>query len=142
MSDTFEPLWYQRKSAWFVLLLCGFALVVLWSSLAPNAPTPLTRESDILNLMSDNDRPLVLEFVVAGCTYCRKATQILERAVAANPAVNFRRIDLDDAPSLAAKFEVSVAPTTLVIEGGTVIARSAFFDSAGLAAAISHFPTN
>lgn len=86
----------------------------------------------IVHVTSENYRSEVLEasgtvlldFFAVWCGPCRMVAPILEEVASERSDVKVCKIDVDQAPDLAAQFRVSSIPTLVVLKGGKVTAQT------------------
>ncbi|MGZ5198904.1 MAG: thioredoxin family protein [Telluria sp.] len=66
---------------------------------------------------------IVLDFGTNWCGYCRAAEPLVDRALAAHPAV--RHIKVEDGPgrALGRSFKIKLWPTVIVLKDGQEVAR-------------------
>lgn len=67
---------------------------------------------------------VLLDFFANWCGPCRMVAPILEEIAAERSDVRVCKIDVDQAPDLAAQFRVSSIPTLVVLKAGKVTART------------------
>lgn len=70
-------------------------------------------------------KPLVMiDFFATWCGPCTKLHPVLEKLAAASDAYDIVKVDIDENPDLADKFNVSAVPTLLIFKDGKSISRS------------------
>jgi len=70
------------------------------------------------------DRPVLVDFSATWCGPCKKLEPIVhELAAEMDSQVKFVRVDVDRAPTTAAKFGVLSVPTLLLVQEGQVKAQ-------------------
>lgn len=57
------------------------------------------------------------------CPNCKALEKMLDKFFAANPEVEYRRIDSEECPEAMKAYDVSLAPTLLILKEGNVAAR-------------------
>ncbi len=67
----------------------------------------------------------VVDFWAPWCAPCRAMVPQFERAVRLRPQVRFAKVNVDEQPSLAARFGVRSIPTLAVIRDGTLLGTAA-----------------
>ncbi len=67
---------------------------------------------------------VLLDFFAVWCGPCRMVAPILEEIAGERSDVKVCKIDVDQAPDLAAQFRVSSIPTLVVLKGGKVTAKT------------------
>ncbi|HWJ32728.1 MAG TPA: thioredoxin [Gaiellaceae bacterium] len=78
--------------------------------------TDATFEHDILR----SDVPVVLDFWAPWCGPCRAVEPILRQLEAeAHGTVEFAKLNIDENPLTAARYDVLSIPTTILFQGGT-----------------------
>ena len=77
-----------------------------------------------------NSKPLVMiDFFATWCGPCTKLHPVLEKLAEASEAYDIIKIDVNECPALADKFNVSAVPTLLIFKDGKSISRSeGYFD--------------
>ena len=76
-----------------------------------------TFEAEVMNA----DQPVLVDFSAAWCGPCKKLEPILhELAADYDTRLKVVKVDVDSAPTTAAKFGVLSVPTILLVQGGVV----------------------
>ncbi len=57
------------------------------------------------------------------CPNCKALEKMLEKFFAANPEVQYKRIDSEECPEAMKTFDVSLVPTLLILKDGNVAGR-------------------
>ncbi len=63
-------------------------------------------------------KPFAVDFWATWCGPCRAMAPIFEELAAENKGVMFAKVNVDDNPALAAKYEVLAIPTILFFKNG------------------------
>ena len=72
-----------------------------------------------------SSKPLVMiDFFATWCGPCTKLHPVLEKLAAASDAYDIVKVDIDENPALAEKFNVSAVPTLLIFKDGKSISRA------------------
>jgi thioredoxin 1 len=84
-------------------------------------PTTLTEVDDILMKASAEGKLVIIDFSATWCGPCRMIAPVFKELSDAFPNVVFLKVDVDENPETAAKYEVSAMPTFLFIKRGEVV---------------------
>lgn len=75
--------------------------------------------------VNSNEKPVLLDFYADWCGPCRMVSPIVEEIAKENPQYLVGKINVDEEPELAQKFNVVSIPTLAVIKNGKVVRQSA-----------------
>ena len=76
--------------------------------------------------MTRSDRPLVVDFWAAWCGPCKMMAPFFEQAASElEPGVRLAKVNTDENPMLAQRYQISSIPTTAVFKGGREVGRQA-----------------
>ncbi len=96
-------------------------------------PTPLhlTSESFASVLAASHERPVLVDFWATWCGPCKAQAPVLDQLASAfgGKAV-VAKVDVDDAPDVAASYNVRSIPTLVVLRNGQETARFVGLQSA------------
>ena len=81
-----------------------------------------TDTNDSEKLMDANG---VLMFYKKLCPACKALNKMLEKFFAANPDIQFMKIDSEECPEAVKSFEVAIIPTLFILKEGKVSAKKA-----------------
>jgi thioredoxin 2 len=76
--------------------------------------------------ISRNDIPVVVDFWAPWCGPCRVMAPALEQAAGdLEPDYRILKVDTEEAPALAARYNIRSIPTLMLLAGGRPVARTA-----------------
>ena len=80
-------------------------------------------EEEVLN----SKVPVLVDFWASWCGYCRMLAPLVEQVSEEVTDAKFCKLDTDNDPDLADKYDVSSLPTLLVFKNGELVDRSIGF---------------
>lgn len=82
-------------------------------------------EKEIKNIESYDEEikgeKVLVDFYATWCGPCKMLSPIVAKIAKDHPELNVLRVDVDELPELAARYNVSSIPTLLYIEKGEVV---------------------
>jgi len=72
-------------------------------------------------LMKDSKKPIVLDFWASWCGPCKMMDPIFREVASERPDVVFGKVNVDQEPKLAQKYEIRAIPTLVVLVDGKVV---------------------
>ncbi len=75
-------------------------------------------DADFASEVLNSDKPVLVEFGAEWCGPCKRLAPILDEYAHKNETVKVLKVDVDDAPSTAAKFGIRGVPTLMVFKNG------------------------
>ena len=123
-----------RKTFWTTALL----LTLLAGCMGRNAqvwpwtPTPKPSDSRLEHVSNATfnervlkcEKPVLVDFYAEWCGPCQKLGPALEEFALAHPEVRVVKVNVDENPDLAKRYEVRAMPTLLTVRSGQVTDRS------------------
>ena len=79
-----------------------------------------TFEKDVLH----SDKPVLLDFFAVWCGPCKMIAPVLDEIAAEREDIKVCKVNVDEEPELAAKYQVMSIPTLMVIKDGEVVNQS------------------
>ena len=71
-------------------------------------------ESDVIK----SDKPIVVDFWAEWCGPCKMIAPILEEIAAEEDNIKIAKVNVDDSPDLARRYEIMSIPALIVFENG------------------------
>jgi thioredoxin 1 len=68
--------------------------------------------------------PVLVDFYADWCGPCKQLAPTLDRIASGTAGAKVVKVNIDDSPELAAKYQVHSLPTVMVFKNGAVVARS------------------
>jgi thioredoxin 1 len=80
-------------------------------------------EEELNNLV--NKGLTVIDFSAKWCGPCKMIEPHYNALSVANPTVTFTKVDIDELPDLANKYDITAVPTFLFVEGNNILGKVA-----------------
>lgn len=69
------------------------------------------------------DKPVLVDFWAAWCGPCQMVGPLVEQLSEEMSGIKFVKVNIDEEPELAARYQVESIPTFLLMKSGTVVKR-------------------
>ena len=71
-----------------------------------------------------SDKPVLVDFWASWCGPCRMLAPVVEQLSEDHPEVVFGKVNIDEQPELAARYQVASIPTLILFKNGKPAATS------------------
>lgn len=86
-------------------------------------PILTIHDSDFKTNVCSSSAPVLLDFWAGWCTPCRMLAPILEEVSAAKPDLLIGKINVEEEPELAKRFQILSIPTLILFQNGRTVKR-------------------
>lgn len=73
-------------------------------------------------LIQNEKKTALIDFWAPWCSYCRRISPAFEQVAKENPNLLVGKVNIDEEPVLADRYEIKVIPTLLLLRDGEVVA--------------------
>ena len=77
-------------------------------------------QQEVLN----SDKPVLLDFWASWCNPCRMLGPVLDEIAAERPDIKVCKVNIDEQPELASRFQIMSIPTLMVVKNGQIVNQS------------------
>ena len=88
-----------------------------------NAPVTHLSGNEFDQLVIDSERPVVVDFWAPWCDPCRVVDPRVERLASEHPELRVAKLNVDEAPAIAARYRIFGIPTVIRFERGRETAK-------------------
>lgn len=74
--------------------------------------------------ISQSSSPVLVDFWAAWCGPCSMLTPIVEQLAEEHPEIAFGKVNVDEAPEIAQRYQISAIPTLLLFRDGKPVDMS------------------
>lgn len=82
-------------------------------------------KTNFQNEVMNSDKPVLLDFWASWCGPCRMVVPIVEEIAEERPDIKVGKVNVDEQPELASRFNVMSIPTLVVMKNGKIVNQSA-----------------
>ena len=76
------------------------------------------------NLVLENTKPVLVDFYADWCGPCKMLAPVIDQIASESSDYDVYKLNVDEAPELAAKYGVMSIPTLIVFKGGEVSGKT------------------
>lgn len=81
-------------------------------------------EQNFEELVTNADKPVVLDFWATWCGPCKLQGPVFEAAAEEHPEAFFAKVNVDEEPQLAVQFGVMSIPTLVYLKNGKIVKKT------------------
>ena len=81
-------------------------------------------KNNFQEVVLNSEKPVLVDFWAPWCGPCRMVGPLLEEIAAERPDVQVVKVNVDEEPDLAGKFQIMSIPSLLVFKNGQVVNQS------------------
>jgi thioredoxin 1 len=80
-------------------------------------------DADFTQVVEGSSKPFILDFWAPWCGPCRMMEPVLKEVADEYPGVTVGKLNVDENPAIATRFDILSIPTLLVVNGGQVVKK-------------------
>lgn len=80
-------------------------------------------DADFAQVVEGSSKPFILDFWAPWCGPCRMMEPVLKEVADEYPGVTVGKLNVDENPAIATRFDILSIPTLLVVSGGQVVKK-------------------